>query len=81
MGYEKNRRAEIDRIIRYTMKQARNRGRKIATVDPLVSTVHRLYPYLTKREALEYARTALRVITCKQTKPGQTQPTLLQQYQ
>ena len=81
MGYVKSRRAEIDKIIRHTRNQARHRGKKIATIDPLVSTTRRLYPYLTEREAFEYARTALRVITSKQSRPYTPQPTLLHQYQ
>ena len=81
MGYVKSRRAEVDEIIRQTKQYARLRGRRIATIDPLVSTTRRLYPYLSEREALEYARTALRVIYSKQDKSNPPQPTLLHQYQ
>jgi len=78
MGYEKNRRAEITLVIRETEKQTRRRGRMIKTVDPLITTTRRLYPYLTERELMEYAQTALRVIINNKPTP---QPTMLTQYQ
>jgi len=80
MGYEKTRRAEITLVIRETERQTRRRGRMIRTVDPLISTIRRLYPYLSERELMEYAQTALRVIINENNKPA-PQPTMLTQYQ
>ena len=81
MGYAKSRRAEIKLVIKETERQTHSRGRTIKTVDPLISTTRQLYPYLTERELLEYAQTALRVIIYERSRPTSPQPTQLNQYQ
>lgn len=65
MIYVDNRRADIERLVRCALEDARRRDRKIETVDPLLRWARRLFPYLHEGTLNEYARTALRVIRNK----------------
>jgi len=57
------RRAEIEALIRVTTREATMRGKQVKTVDPLVIRANRMYPYLPEGTILDYARTALKIIT------------------
>ena len=57
------RRAEIAALIRVTTREATMRGKQVKTVDPLVIRANRMYPYLPEGTILDYARTALKIIT------------------
>jgi ribosomal protein L14 len=57
------RRAEITALIRVTTREATMRGKQVKTVDPLVIRANRMYPYLPEGTILDYARTALKIIT------------------
>jgi len=57
------RRADIEALIEQAQWEALIRGKTIETVDPLVASAKRMYPYLPDNVLHEYARTALRVIT------------------
>jgi hypothetical protein len=57
------RRANIEALIKTTQKMVSLRGKIVRTVDPLFICANRLYPYLPEGTLLEYARTALKIIT------------------
>jgi hypothetical protein len=74
------RRANIDKLVRLALSEASLKQKKIETIDPLVKSAKRLFPYLHDNVVHEYARTALRVIkfqTHAQTKCNGLQTTLL----
>lgn len=74
------RRADIDRLVRWAVSEASLKQKKIETIDPLVKSAKRLFPYLHDDAVYEYARTALRVIKFQpqaQTKFNGHQTTLL----
>lgn len=64
------RRADIKRLVWTAIQEASLKHKKIETIDMLVVSAKRLFPYLHEETIYEYARTALRVI--KNSHPPQT---------
>jgi hypothetical protein len=52
----------VERIVQMTREEAASRRRSIETIDPIIKVSRRIYPYLSERELLDCASTALRVI-------------------
>jgi len=57
------RRANIEALIKLTQREVSLKGKTVRTADPLIICANRLYPYLPEGTILEYARTALKIIT------------------
>lgn len=52
----------VERLVQMTREEAAVKKRSIATIDPIIKTGRRTYPYLTERELIDYASAALRII-------------------
>jgi hypothetical protein len=57
-----NRRAMVERLVQTTREEAASKSRSVKTIDPIIRAGRRMYPYLSERELIDYASTALRVI-------------------
>ncbi len=57
-----SKRAMVERIMQMTREEAASRCRSIETIDPIIRVSRRMYPYLSDRELLDCASTALRLI-------------------
>ena len=55
----------VERIVQTTREEAASRRRSIETIDPIIRVGRRMYPYLSDRDLLDCASTALRVILSK----------------
>jgi len=60
-----SKRAMVERIVQTTREEAASRRRSIETIDPIIRVGRRMYPYLSDRDLLDCASTALRVILSK----------------
>ncbi len=52
----------VERLIQTTREEATSKRRSVETIDPIIRVGRRMYPYLSDRELLDCASTALRVI-------------------
>lgn len=80
MFYVSRRRSDISVLVKQVKKEASLRGKQIKTIDPIVISAKRLFPYLPDPVLLEYSRTAFRVIrndVVNQTLVDAPQTTLL----
>ena len=57
-----SKRAIVKHIVQMTREEAASRRRSIETIDPIIKVSRRMYPYLSERELIDCASTALRVI-------------------
>jgi hypothetical protein len=56
------RRAMVERLVQTTREEATSKSKSVETIDPIIRVGRRIYPYLSDRELLDCASTALRVI-------------------
>ena len=56
------KRAMVERLVQTTREEAALKRKSVETIDPIISVGRRIYPYLSDRELLDCASTALRVI-------------------
>lgn len=67
------RRAIVGNLVQRTREEAASRRRNVETIDPIMRIGRKMYPYLSDRELVDYASTALRVILLNgETDPHQT---------
>jgi hypothetical protein len=52
----------VERLIQTTREEATSKRRSVETIDPIIRVARRMYPYLSDRELIDCASTALRVI-------------------
>ena len=52
----------VERIVQMTREEAASRCKSVETIDPIIKISRRMYPYLSDRELLDCASTALRLI-------------------
>ena len=52
----------VERLVQTTREEAASKRRSVETIDPIIRVGRRMYPYLSDRELLDCASTALRVI-------------------
>ena len=57
-----NKRAMVERLVQTTREEAALKRKCIETIDPIIRAGRRIYPYLSDRELIDCASTALRVI-------------------
>jgi hypothetical protein len=57
-----NKRAVVERLVQTTREEAASKRKSIETIDPIIKTGRRIYPYLSDRDLIDCASTALRVI-------------------
>ena len=60
-----SKRAMVERIVQTTREEAASKRRSVETIDPIIRVGRRMYPYLSDRDLLDCASTALRVILSK----------------
>jgi len=56
------KRAVIERLAQKAREDANLKGKSIQTIDPVLKTAKKMYPYYSEKELQEYASTALRYI-------------------
>ena len=56
------KRAMVERLVQTTREEAASKKKSVDTIDPIIRAGRRIYPYLSDRELLDCASTALRVI-------------------
>jgi hypothetical protein len=66
----------VERLVQTTREEATSRRRSVETIDPIIRAGRRMYPYLSDRELLDCASTALRVILSNR-EPDPRQMTLI----
>jgi hypothetical protein len=66
----------VERLVQTTKEEAASRSRNVETIDPLIRTGRKMYPYLSERELIDCASSALRVILSKGN-PDPRQMTLI----
>ncbi|MCX6649720.1 MAG: hypothetical protein NTV61_10100 [Candidatus Bathyarchaeota archaeon] len=66
----------VERLVQTTREEAASKRRNIETIDPIIRAGRRMYPYLSDRELIDCASTALRVILSK-GEPDPRQMTLI----
>lgn len=71
-----SKRAMVERLVQTTREEATSRRRSVETIDPIIRAGRRMYPYLSDRELLDCASTALRVILSNR-EPDPRQMTLI----
>jgi len=57
-----SKRAMVERLVQMTRNEATLRKRSVETIDPIIRVGRRMYPYLSDRDLLDCASTALHVI-------------------
>ena len=62
MGQVGVRRAIVESLVRSTCDEAALRSKRVKTIDPIMRIGRRMYPFLSDRELVDYASTALRII-------------------
>ena len=62
MGQVGIRRAIVENLVQSTCDEAALRSRRVETIDPIMRVARRMYPFLSDRELVDYASTALRII-------------------
>ncbi len=55
----------VERLVQMTRDEAVSKRKSIETIDPIIRAGRRMYPYLSDRELVDCASTALRVILSK----------------
>ncbi|HIH88495.1 TPA: hypothetical protein HA344_04695 [Candidatus Bathyarchaeota archaeon] len=56
------KRAMVERLVQTTRDEAAYRRRSVETIDPIIRAGRKMYPYLSERELIDCASSALRVI-------------------
>jgi hypothetical protein len=56
------RRAIVESLVQSTCDEAALRSKRVKTIDPIMKVGRRMYPFLSDRELVDYASTALRII-------------------
>lgn len=56
------KRAVVEWLVQKSREEAKAKGKKIETIDPILKTARRLHPFLSDRELQEYSSAALRLI-------------------
>jgi len=57
-----SKRAMVERLVQTTRDEATYRRRSVETIDPIIRAGRKMYPYLSERELIDCASSALRVI-------------------
>jgi hypothetical protein len=52
----------VELLVKTTCEEAAFKRRSVETIDPIIRVGRRMYPYISDRELLDCASTALRVI-------------------
>ena len=71
-----SKRAMVERLVKTTREDAAFKRRSVETIDPIIRVGRRMYPYISDRELLDCASTALRVILSNKS-PDPRQMTLI----
>jgi hypothetical protein len=71
-----SKRAMVERLVQTTREEASSRHRSVETIDPIIKVGRKIYPYISDRELLDCASTALRVILSNKS-PDPRQMTLV----
>lgn len=71
-----SRRKVIETIINKTRNYAKERNKKINTIDPIIKNAKKVFPYFSDKEIKEYSITALRIILNQGIRPN-NQSTLI----
>ena len=62
MAQINGRRALVEGVAQKAVEDALGRGKRVQTIDPVLRTAKRLYPFYPERELFEIASAALRLI-------------------
>jgi len=64
------RRAIVESLVQSTCDEAASRSKRVKTIDPIMRVGRRMYPFLSDRELVDYASTALRIILNSKESPS-----------
>jgi hypothetical protein len=64
------RRAIVENLVKSTCDDAASRSKRVKTIDPIMRVGRRMYPFLSDRELVDYASTALRIILNSKESPS-----------
>jgi hypothetical protein len=64
------RRAIVESLVQGTCDEAALRSKRVKTIDPIMRVGRMMYPFLSDRELVDYASTALRIILNSKESPS-----------